>query len=102
MVIYSHHTTGIEALCDRIAILRQGKLSVQGSKGDLPRTVFRIETGSPEQVQKYVTEHLPMASCSAIRNRLYVFAGGNVPGGAEVLVAIGRPFDRRRGRGRCL
>src|SRR5207247_2412316 len=57
---------------DGDAILRQGKLSCQGSKGDLPRTVFRIETGSPEQVQKYVTEHLPMASCSAIRNRLYV------------------------------
>ncbi|TLZ96117.1 MAG: ABC transporter ATP-binding protein [Methanobacteriota archaeon] len=72
LFLCSHDATEIEALCDRIAILRQGKLSFQGSKGDLPRTVFRIETGSPEQVQKYVTEHLPMASCSAIRNRLYV------------------------------
>src|SRR2546430_2097303 len=72
LFLCSHDASEIETLCDRIAILREGKLSFHGSKGDLPRTVFRIETGSPEQVQDYVTENLSVASCSAIRNRLYV------------------------------
>ena len=84
LFLCSHDATEIEALCDRIAILRKGKLSFKGSKSDLPRTVFRIETGSPESVQKYVTERLPMASCSAIRNRLYVaLQEGMSPEGLE-------------------
>ena len=72
LFLCSHDATEIEALCDRIAILRRGKLSFTGSKAEIPRSVFRIETGSPETVQKHLEEHLPIASSSAIRNRLYV------------------------------
>lgn len=72
LFLCSHDATEIEALCDHIAILRSGKLSFAGSKANLPRTVFRIETESPKTVAKEVLKRHSIVSSSTIRNHLYV------------------------------
>ena len=48
LFLCTHDAAEIQAVCNRIAILRRGKLSFEGTKDELPKSVIRIEVESPD------------------------------------------------------
>jgi len=61
IIISSHITTEIDSLCDRFAILKNGKVVASGTKeelGDISDTDYRIlvETEEPEKAEEVLEE----------------------------------------------
>ncbi len=86
IVISSHITTEIDSLCDRFAILKDGKVVASGTKeelGDISDTDYRIliETREPEKVEEILEEdkrdfernkdRLTVRTREDIRNQLF-------------------------------
>ncbi|MGI0149999.1 MAG: ABC transporter ATP-binding protein [Thermoplasmata archaeon] len=72
LFLCSHDTAEIQAVCERIAILRRGKLSFVGSRDELPRSVIRIECESPDQIGERLQRTFPVISWSSMGGLLYV------------------------------
>jgi len=71
LFLCSHDAAEIQAVCDRIAILRQGKLAFAGAKHELPRSVIRIEGDSPGEIRAKLEGGSLVESCSVAGSFLY-------------------------------
>ncbi len=72
LFLCSHDASEIQALCDRIAVLRSGRLSFAGSKDELPRSVIRIESKDAERIGLELEKTFPVLSRSMAGSFLYV------------------------------
>src|SRR5437773_5383191 len=80
----SHDAAEITALCDSLAILREGTCSFLGSIGSLPSNVFRIESDSYDAVIHILGRTLPVLSHSLAGKFLYAaFEDGVTEGELE-------------------
>ena len=80
----SHDAAEITALCDSLAILREGTCSFLGSIGSLPSNVFRIESDSYDAVIHILGRTLPVLSHSLAGKFLYAaFEDGMTEGELE-------------------
>lgn len=76
LFLCSHDAAEVQAVCDRIAIIRRGKLSFAGTPSELPRSVIRIEGESPDRIRARLEEGSLVDSCSTAGSFVYAAARG--------------------------
>jgi len=72
LFLCTHDAAEIQAVCNRIAILRRGKLSFEGTKDELPKSVIRIEVESPDATCARLEEASLAVSSSVAGSFVYV------------------------------
>ena len=71
LFLCTHDAAEIQAVCNRIAILRRGKLSFEGTKDELPKSVIRIEVESPDATCSRLEEASLAVSSSVAGSFVY-------------------------------